>query len=392
MKKLIAGIVFFSAIVLNAQDQNLGSYQNSAEKILNSRTNFTIGGYSEINYNQTFGNEMYNEGELDVQRLVLLFGYQFNERTRFITEIEFEHVKEVYVEQAFLQYKLNDFINFRGGLLLIPMGLTNEFHEPPVYFGVERPLIDKTISPTTWREIGLGFTGNILPASLKYQVYIVNGFKSYSTEGLLNGKDGFRKGRQKGAESVFTTPNFTAKIEYYGFAGLSFGLSAYAGKSQSTLYDGISKDNSSAIAIADSSIVGLNMLGVDARYNINGVKLKTQLYLANITNTEQYNAMTSNDLGSAMTGYYLEAGYNILNFLQTDVEFTPFIRFSQYNTHAKVDANLEENSAYNKKVITTGIDLKLARGAVLKTDIQFLGSQDDNTYSKVFNAGIGIMF
>ena len=392
MKKSITLILILFSLILNAQESDQNSYQNSADKILSSSQNFNIGGYAEINYNQPFGNDNYNAGELDVQRLVLLFGYQFNSRTKFITEIEFEHVKEVYVEQAFLQYKLNNFLNFRAGLLLIPMGLINEFHEPPVFFGVERPKIDNTLSTTTWREIGFGFSGNILPASVKYQVYLVNGFKGYDETGLLSGKDGFRKGRQKGAESILNFPNLTAKIEYYGFGGLSLGLSAYSGKSQSTLYDGVSKNDNAAIAMADSSVVGLNMLGFDARYNIKGLKLKGQLYLASISNTDQYNSLTAKDLGSQMTGYYLEAGYNLLHERETEMELSPFIRYSSYNTHSATEGSLAKNPAYNKQVITSGLNLKLAQGAVLKADIQFFSDKASDEVAKVFNAGVGIMF
>ena len=98
-------------------------------------------------------------------------------------------------EQAFLQYKINNFINFRGGLILIPMGIINEYHEPVAFYGVERPFVDNNITPTTWREVGFGVNGNILNASLKYQAYLVNGFSSYDGEGLLRGSDGLRRGR-----------------------------------------------------------------------------------------------------------------------------------------------------------------------------------------------------
>ncbi|MEJ2269660.1 MAG: peptide deformylase [Desulfobulbaceae bacterium] len=81
--------------------------------------------------------------------------------------------------------------------------------------GVERPLLDKYIVPTTWREIGAGITGNIPNANLKYQAYIVNGFSSYNNGPTLRGSDALRKGRQKGAESFMSTPNLTAKVERY---------------------------------------------------------------------------------------------------------------------------------------------------------------------------------
>jgi len=148
--------------------------QNAAENILsgNISKGVTVGGYAQVDYNQPEG----QNGELDVHRMVLLLGYKFNDKVQFVTEIEYEHVKEVYIEQAFLQYSLNDRVNLRGGLMLVPMGLINEYHEPTTFNGVERPNVDKSIVPTTWREIGIGVTGKFDEISLRYQAYIFNGF------------------------------------------------------------------------------------------------------------------------------------------------------------------------------------------------------------------------
>jgi len=145
------------------------------------------------------------------------------------------------------------------------MGLINEYHEPTTFHGVERPLIDKYIAPTTWRELGFGLSGKVIQANLRYQLYLVNGFNSYDGSAKLNGASAFRSGRQKGAESYISSPNFTSKIEYYGINKLNFGFSTYLGKTQSTLYDGIQKNDNPSIATADSSVVSIGMIGLDAR-------------------------------------------------------------------------------------------------------------------------------
>ncbi|HOI49903.1 MAG TPA: hypothetical protein PK167_11410, partial [Prolixibacteraceae bacterium] len=180
-------VLFVAALLLLAglvpaqtSDNAENSYQNAAEKMLAADGKLTIGGYGQIDYNQPLSSEKRYNGVLDVHRLVMLFGYRFNERTQFITEVEYEHVSEVYIEQAFLQYKITPGLHFRGGLLLIPMGIVNEYHEPTTFNGVERPLIDNIISPTTWREIGFGISGNLIASSLKYQAYLVNGFSGYN--------------------------------------------------------------------------------------------------------------------------------------------------------------------------------------------------------------------
>lgn len=375
------------------------TFMNSAERLMNSDRKLTIGGYGQIDFNQPFGNGQTYNGKLDVHRLVLLFGYSFTNKLSFVTEIEFEHVKEVYVEQAFINYSFNNYLNFRAGLMLVPMGIINEYHEPTTFNGVERPLIDKYIAPTTWREIGLGFTGSIPEISIKYQVYLVNGFASYNDgEALLSGNNGFRKGRQKGAESFINSPNFTSKIEYYGILGLNIGFSTYFGKTQSTLYNGIEKDNSVDMAIADSSAVGISMLGFDARYRRKGFELRGQIYLSSITNTVEYNYFTSNNndpnnLGKSMYGYYAEVSYDFFRLIEKfNSQLMPFLRYSNYDTHLSVAEGISRDDNFQKTIITTGLSWKINPGVVLKSDFQFIKSKLDDNYNKTFNAGIALWF
>lgn len=383
-----------------AQNDSLPSntYLNTANRMMQTDRKLTIGGYAQIDYNQPINSGTYNNGQLDIHRLVLLFGYKFNSRTQFITEIEFEHVKEVYVEQAFLDFRLNNYMNLRAGLMLIPMGIVNEYHEPPTYNGVERPLLDKYIVPTTWRELGIGMTGNVPNANLRYQAYIVNGFKSYDGDPTLRGSDALRKGRQKGAESFVSAPNFTAKVEYYGFRGLNLGLSGYFGNTQSTLYNGLEKSDAGAIAHADSSVVGISMIGLDARYNMKGLMLRGQLNFANISNTDQYNFISNsddavNDLGSALFGYYIEAGYNVFQPIKSiKTELIPFFRYSIVDTHHQVTNEIQKNDDYHRTIITTGLGWKVAPGAIFKADMQFIKTKADESHSTTFNAGVGVWF
>lgn len=400
--KSILIALLFSAVFAFSQNEEKSSnqYSNTATNLMQKDSKLTIGGYGEIHYNQELDSEVRNNGSLDVHRLVMLFGYNFNERTSFVTELEFEHVKEVYVEQAFLNYKINNFINFRGGLLLVPMGIINEYHEPTTFNGVERPGVDKYIAPTTWREIGLGFTGNITAVNLKYQAYLMNGFNGYDNgSAKLNGSNGLRKGRQKGAESYISSPNFTAKVEYYGVRGLNIGVSGYFGKTQSTLFDGLQKDSVEAVSAADSSLVGVAMLGLDARYSISGLHVRGQFYYNSLSNTNQFNEFTKdadgnfNDLGSAMIGYYFEAGYNVFKLMPSmKTELIPFARYEHYNTQQKVESGIDASDKNNVNVITTGLSWKLAKGAVLKADMQFKKTAAAEVYTKYFNAGIGVMF
>ena len=384
MRKFVVLFAMSMSSVLMAQ--NVQNQQNTAQRILAGNINtkgVTVGGYGEITYNRPTG----QNAELDVQRLVLLFGYKFDERTQFITEVEFEHVKEVYVEQAFLQYSLNDNVNLRAGLMLVPMGIVNEYHEPTTFNGVERPSMDGAIVPTTWREIGVGVSGKSNEISLRYQAYIFNGFQSTLsdgngniTSGKIGGSKGLRGGRQKGAKSNFNNINFAGKLDYYGFPGLRLGLSGYFGRTQSNV----------DVEDVDGADVGIAMVGLDARYAKKRFTARGQFVHGSLSDTEAYNTATGKDLGSALQGYYLEAAYNLLS-QEKQQQLLGFVRYEDYNTHASTEGNLAKNNAYDRQEWTLGLSYKIAPGAVVKADYQFKNNAA-NIDTKQLNFGIGVWF
>ncbi len=387
MKKIIFLAIVSLSIGLTAQvkqDSITSDPQkqvNAAQRILTSNLNqkgLTIGGYAEAHYNSASG----KNAILDVHRVVILLGYKFNERTQFITELEFEHVKEVYVEQAFLQYSLTDNINLRAGLMLVPMGIVNEYHEPTTFNGVERPSMDKSIVPTTWREIGLGLSGKYNEASLRYQVYMFNGFASDNGGKYLGGSNGLRNGRQKGAESTMNHVNFSGKLDYYGLPGLRLGLSGYFGRTQSD----------KSIEDIDGADVGVAMLGLDARYAYKRFSARGQFIHTNITDSEAYNAYYGSDLGSSLQGWYVEAAYNLLS-QEKEQELVGFVRFEDFNTHASTEGNLAQNLSYDRNEITFGLTYKVASGAAFKADYQFKNTAIPGADTvKQLNLGFGIWF
>lgn len=401
MKRIVLILGFFVfSIGLNAQTDTISAQlQNTAQNLLSSKPGLQIGGYGEVHYNQPLKSNTYNLGTLDAHRMVLFFGYNYSSKTQFVSEIEIEYAKEVWVEQMFIQHKINKFANFRAGVLLVPMGIINEYHEPTAFNGVERPIIDNKIAPTTWREVGMGFQGNIYQAKTRYQFYVVNGLNGYDgTKAMFSGSKGLREGRQKASKAYLSHPAFTGKLEFYGLRNLNLGLSAYFGKSNSKLYSNLSKDSVSLIQKADSSVVGISMIGLDTRYNVAGFKVTGQFYYISLSNTEEYNVFTKtgnklNDLGSAMLGYYVEVGYDVLRlFTNNQQALMPFVRYEAYNTHQSVKAPIVQNKSYNVTMITAGVTYALEKRVVLKADIQFDKSKAENAYNKTFNAGIGVNF
>jgi len=377
---LLLSTTTFSQTVQDSIYNDPQKQQNAAQRILsgNVSSGVTVGGYGEITYNQPEG----DNGELDVQRLVLLFGYKFNDKTQFVTEVELEHVNEVFVEQAFLQYSVSDNLNLRGGLMLVPMGIVNEYHEPTTFNGVERPSIDGSIVPSTWREIGLGVAGRFDNASLRYQAYIFNGFSSVNGTKTLGGSNGLRNGRQKGIKSTVNTPNLSGKLDYYGLLGLRLGLSGYFGRTQA-------EDD---VQDLDGADVGIAMLGFDARYAYQRFTARGQFIHASLSDTEDYNILYDADLGSELQGWYLEAAYNLLPLTKQQQLFA-FARYEDYDTHASVEGGLARNLAYDRNEWTLGISYKMAPGAVFKVDYQMRDNAlDSGEVANRFNMGIGVWF
>ena len=386
MKKSILTLIIlvsafaFAQTVPDSLSVNPQTQQNAAQRILSGNINsgVTVGGYGEITYNQPES----KNGELDVQRLVLLFGYKFNDKVQFVTEIELEHVEEVFVEQAFVQYKLGENINARGGLMLIPMGITNEYHEPTTFNGVERPSIDASIVPTTWREIGVGVQGRFNEISLGYQAYVFNGFRSVNGTKVLGGPNGLRNGRQKGIKSTVDSPNLSTKVDYYGLPGLRLGLAGYFGRTQAE--DEVEK--------IDGTSMGISMLGFDARYAFKRITARAQFIHASLSDTEDYNTLNSANLGSALQGWYLEGAYNLLPITKNQQLFA-FARYSDYDTHASVEGELLKNDAYDRNEWTFGLSFKMAPGAILKADYQVKGNAVDNEDAVgQLNVGLGVWF
>ncbi|MGB5553773.1 MAG: hypothetical protein WBM83_03875 [Flavobacteriaceae bacterium] len=386
-------VLLLSTIFVGAQTQtdsitlNPQTQLNAAQRLLsgNYGSAVTVGAYAEMLYNQPEG----DNGELDVQRMVLLFGYRFNEKTQFVTEVELEHVNEIYVEQAFVNYTVGSNTSLRGGLMLVPMGIVNEFHEPTTFNGVERPEMDNVIIPTTWRELGVGVTGRFNDISLGYQAYVFNGFKSSEADGeggisgLLKGSNGLRSGRQKAIQSTVDSPTLSTKLDYYGIPGLRLGFATYLGKTQAA--DDVETLNGANIGIA--------MFGLDARYAYSRFTARGQFIHASLSDTEAYNNLTGNDLGSALQGFYIEGAYNLLSLNKAQKLFA-FARFEKFDTHASTAGSLVDNEAFDRTDVTTGLTYHLAPGVVLKGDYQFRSNALNGTdgVKNRLNFGIGVWF
>ena len=183
-----------------------------------------ISGYMELHYNRPQDAEPI----LDFHRFVLLFSHSFSPRIRFVGELELEHALvegleeagEIELEQAYVDFLLRRSFNVRAGMMLVPVGLINERHEPPVFNGVERPLLDTVVIPSTWFEPGVGVHGEV-GRGLRYRAFVMAPLDGAG----FTAEEGFRDGRQKGAEANARNLAITGRLEHHGVPGLHTGVS-----------------------------------------------------------------------------------------------------------------------------------------------------------------------
>ncbi len=189
-----------------------GSSAGAAEKRLH------LGGYGELHYNNLDSKE-----EIDLHRFVTYLGYDFSDRTRFFSELEVEHsiagdgkAGEVEVEQAYIEHDLDDDSSVRFGLFLIPVGIVNETHEPPTFYGVERNPVEKDIIPATWWEGGAGYTRRFAEG-LTLDLALTSGLNTPTSGGNAFK---IRNGRQKVGKAKAQNFAFTSRLKWSAIPGV----------------------------------------------------------------------------------------------------------------------------------------------------------------------------
>ena len=302
--------------------------------------------------------------ELDLLRAILYVGTKIDEHWLINSEFEFEHAStgadgEVSVEFLHLEYLHRPELNFRGGLVLVPMGFVNELHEPTTFLSAARPVTEQRILPSTWRENGLGVFGS--SGSLSYRTYVLNGFDAtgFSSAGL-------RGGRQKGSKALAEDLAWVGRLDWEAVAGLTLGASAYLGKS------GQNQDASGgAVPDTNTSIGELH-----AEWRGGGFAARALLVRAELDDVSELNSALgltgTSSIGERLEGGYVELGYDVLTALApvSNQSLTPFVRFETLDTQAEVPGGFASNPSNDQEIMTMGIQWKPVHQVVVKADYE----------------------
>lgn len=343
--------------------------------------------YGEINLSVPTGKNSSSDTQLDVRRFVLGFQHRFDSKTKIVAELEVEHAVvsaddsgELEVEQAYIEREISPSIAARAGLMLIPIGLINDNHEPTSYYGVERNFVETAIIPSTLREAGLQgvFT---FGDGYTLQTGVVTGpdiskFDFAATDGATSPLGSVH---QEGQLAKTSDPSFFGALNWRGIPGLQLGAAAIGGNaSQGT---------------AGFPNAGYLLWDVHARYTPGPFKLSALYSQGSFSNTAQINsAQVGNPtlIPKRFDGLLFEAGYKL--WKQDDLRLEPFARWEQFNTgrrYANLGAGLTPNQRPTERVTTFGTSLFIGEGVVVKADYQIF--QQANNVDRL-NVGLGWSF
>jgi hypothetical protein len=263
----------------------------------------TLGGYGELHYNNLSANDPNRDVQsIDLHRFVLFFGHEFNDKTRFYSEFEVEHAfiadsggespGEVEIEQAFIEFDLRQDLYAKAGLFLVPVGILNETHEPPTFYGVERNNVENIIVPSTWWEAGVGMNGR-WGNGWNWDVAFTSGLEMPTT-----GSNAFRvrSGRQKVAKAIASDGALTGRLRYLGIPGLQAAVTMqYQFDPSQVADDGL--DSGTLIeGHIDYRIGGFGLRALYSRWDFSGEAVEAAG-------------------ADVQTGWYIEPSYRVTNWL-----------------------------------------------------------------------------
>ena len=278
---------------------------------------------------------------------------------------------------AQINYQATENFAARAGMLLVPMGIINERHEPTTFMPNQRPETEKRIIPTTWRELGAGVELNVGDVNYKlYTVTALNG-DGFSSAGL-------RGGRQKGSKAESDDMAGILAANWTVNDALRVGASAYYGQA--------GQDNIGQNADGDDvRIPSMPTSIVEAHIEYNEGPLSARALYATswVDQAGEFNAITGQNVADEMEGYYFEAGYDVLPLM--DVleagNLSPFVRWEHINTQFSMPQGYTAESAEDNEILTFGLNYKPVSQVVFKIDYADWNNENDR-----FTIGMGYVF
>ncbi len=333
--------------------------------------NTYVGGYMdhELRFEEN------GEHTFDQHRLIPFIYSDVSDRVKFATEIEFEHggtdspggvqgqTGAMKIEFATIDFLITDWLNYRGGIILSPLGKYNLVHDSPLQDLTDRPMVDRFIIPTTLSESGMGFFGTFYPtelSTLSYEVYAVNGFSAEDNGSVVSSGEGFIRS-SRGSIKDNNNRNFAivGRVAYSPFLGLEVGLSAHTGN------------------IDEYSSNRMTIKAVDWTYQRGAFELVGEYAHASIERDGNLDADTPNseEYNGDSWGYYIEPRYHFMpQFLKDHAPtfFTDNSTFTAVVRLGGLDINQPLPSAgdIRRTRLTPGFNFRYTEDTVFKAEYQ----------------------
>ena len=339
-----------------------------------------IGGYTDVGYNilsrQNLDNPSRNT--FGHQRLVPYIFADITEHVKFAAEIELERGGpdapqgngELKIEFAQMDYLINEAINLRAGVLLMPVGKFNLLHDSPLNDLVDRPMVSRLIIPSTWFESGAGIFGSLYPTTrskIDYELYAVNGVSSVGGSitdlGLRNTKGSISRDRDDNKGVV-------GRVAFSPMLGIEVATSGYHSQFRPAMG-----------AIGQSS---LNLFAVDWTLQRGPFEFIGESAWAWISN----NRSATGILGpSSMFGYYVQGNYHFMPEILKKLApshfgegstFTFTLRWEQVDTDTD-NRTLALSNGNRRELdrLTVGLNYRPVEDLVFKFNWQY-NTQSDN--------------
>lgn len=349
---------------------------------------FHFFGYGEIHYNNYVGS---TPNEIDFHRLVLGFGYDFNEWIEFRAELDFEHAfQEPELEYAYIDFLIKEYFNVRAGAILLPVGVINQHHEPPLFNSVERPELYRLIIPTTWQEGGAGFHGKFLKG-FEYELYVMSSLsavdiQSGAIDGNFSGSSGFRGGRQRVGHAPGSDFLVSGRLQYKGVPGLRLGTSAVVG------------NTGQGKAAIDGGTMAI--LEADAKYSFEGIDIEGTVAYTHLSDADKINNFIlakdptfTNFVAKEMLGWNLELAYHLFHHLMPDTkhDLIAFVRYEDINTQHSMPSGFAANPANNRNYLTFGLSYLPIPQVAVKADYMTQWNEANGGVDQ-FNLGLGFYY
>lgn len=334
----------------------------------------SIGGYGNAYFQHDANNTV---SRMSLERFVLFVGHRFSPSIALFSELEVEDAKisggeaggEVALEQAYLRFTLNKDAYLVAGLFLPRIGILNENHLPTDFNGNERTRVERSIIPSTWRELGVGLYGSIPSLGAQYSVAVMNGLNAASFEhGTV-----IRGGRFEGRDASGNALALTGALQF-NLGDLALQVSGYAGGS-----------NAASARASDTLGFGSGVLSLpvylgeaDARYASGGFAAKVLGTYVFIRDAEAINRAYANGTPRSAIGAYAEAAYDLFHGMSAfrGKQLVAFARVELLDLNASVPSNTPVDRALRQQHLITGFTYLPVPNVAVKADVRFARTLD----------------